>query len=155
MRTHMPGCTSIIAQTLEAQGNKKFFAALMLVYYAGLLGQSPTSFRITRLPPPDALGLGSFRRGSTAAVRLARLTGGLVSTACNQSMTRESCPDDLRGIIGSQLTAFELIPIAFTCWLRPRLLRRPAVPTVLDGKVCAHRRACLIESTNGLVFCPH
>ena len=84
----MPVFAWLIAQTIEAQGNKKFFAALMLVYYAGLLGQSPTSFRITRLPPQDALGLGSFRRVSTAAVRLARLTGGLALMACNQSPTR-------------------------------------------------------------------
>jgi hypothetical protein len=40
----MPVFAWIIAQTIEAQGDKKSVAALMLVYYAGLLGQSPTSF---------------------------------------------------------------------------------------------------------------
>src|SRR5262249_40219932 len=38
MRTHMPIGAWIIAQAIEAQGNKKSFAAIMLVYYAGLPG---------------------------------------------------------------------------------------------------------------------
>ena len=91
MRTHMLACTCIIAQTIEAQGNKKSFAAIMQVNYAGSRGQSSrssTTFRTTRLPLPETLGLGSFRLGSAATVRLARLTGGLALMACNQSSTR-------------------------------------------------------------------
>jgi hypothetical protein len=50
--------------------------------------RSSTTFRTTRLPPPDTLGLGWFRLESVATVRLARLTGGLALLACNQSSTR-------------------------------------------------------------------
>jgi len=91
MRTHMPGRTSIIAQTIETQGNKNFFAALMQVHCAGSRRQSSqslTTFRTTRRPLPETLGLGSFRLGSAATVRLARRTGGLPLMACNQSSTR-------------------------------------------------------------------
>ncbi len=74
MRTHMPGCTGIIAQSIEAKGNKKSFAAVMLEDYAGWRSQSSrslTTFRTTRWPPPDTLGLGSFRLGSAPTVRFA------------------------------------------------------------------------------------
>jgi hypothetical protein len=56
MRTHMLSRTSIIAQRVEAQRNKIFFAAVMLVDYAGSRNQSSrssTTFRTTRWPLPD------------------------------------------------------------------------------------------------------
>ena len=56
MRTHRPICACIIAQAIEAQRIKKSFAAIMQVYYAGSRDQSlhsSTTFRTTRLPPPD------------------------------------------------------------------------------------------------------
>jgi hypothetical protein len=83
--------TCIIAQTIEAQGNKKSFAVVMQVNYAGSRGQSSrssTTFRTTRVPLPEIVGSGSFRLGSAATVRLARLTSGLALVACNQSSTR-------------------------------------------------------------------
>jgi hypothetical protein len=73
MRTHMPGCTGIIAQTIEAKGNKKSFAAVMLEDYAGSRGQSSrssTTFRTTRWPPQDNSGFGSVWLGSAAVVRI-------------------------------------------------------------------------------------
>jgi hypothetical protein len=91
MRTHMLDRTSIIAQTISVQGDKKYFATVMLVNYAGSRGRSSrssTTFRTTRRPPPDTSGLGWFRLGSAATVRLVRLAGGLALMACNQLSTR-------------------------------------------------------------------
>jgi hypothetical protein len=48
----MLDCTCIIAQILEAQGNKNYFSAIMLASYAGLRGpssQASTTFRTTKL----------------------------------------------------------------------------------------------------------
>jgi len=69
---------------------KKTFSAVMQACYPGLRGQSSqssTTFRTTRLPPPDNLGFGSFWLGSAAIVRLVRLAGGFALMACNQSST--------------------------------------------------------------------
>jgi len=66
----------------------------MQVHYAGSRGQSSrssTTFRTTQLPPPGILGLGLLRLGSAATVRSARLTGGLVLMACNQSDGNRGC----------------------------------------------------------------
>jgi hypothetical protein len=103
MRTHMLARTSIIAQTLTVQRNKKSIAAIMLVSYAGSRGQSSrssTTFRTTRSPPPANLGFASFWLGSVAIVRLVRLAGGFALMACNQSSTRFTARPTWDGLHG-------------------------------------------------------
>jgi hypothetical protein len=63
-------CASIIAQTIEAQGDKKSVAALMLVYYAGNRSQSSrssTTFRSSHLPLPDRMDMQWPDRAEVAA----------------------------------------------------------------------------------------
>src|SRR5271156_3245742 len=80
MRTHMPACTGIIAQTIEAQGNKKSIAAVMQVYYAGSRRQSSrssTTFSDHALAIAEDLRLGlvpaGFRRDCPLGARARRV----------------------------------------------------------------------------------